>query len=154
MRTLGFAAALGLLLPLAGHAASPTTCAKIDEAQVARLFDTWNNTAMKGTPEQLAALYTDNAVLLPAVSNKPRYTKAERIAFFSKFDQTRAVGHVDEHHVQIGCNAVIDSGVYTLTLAQGGHVKARYTFVYVYDGKRWLIANHHSSAMPSFTEPD
>ena len=109
---------------------------------------------MKGTPEQLAALYTDNAVLLPAVSNKPRYTKAERIAFFSKFDQKRAVGRVDEHHVQIGCNAAIDSGVYTLTLAQGGHIKARYTFVYVHDGKRWLIANHHSSAMPSFTEPD
>jgi uncharacterized protein (TIGR02246 family) len=154
MRMLRIAAAASLLLPLAAQAANPVTCAKIDRAQVVKLFDTWNATAMKGTPAQLAALYTDDAVLLPAVSNKPRYTKAQRIEFFSKFDQKRAVGHVDEHRVQLGCNAAIDSGVYTLTLAQGGHVKARYTLVYVYDGKRWLIANHHSSAMPSVHEPD
>ena len=43
----------------------------------------------------------------------------------------------------------VDSGVYTFTMgASGAVVKARYTFVYKWDGANWLIISHHSSAMP------
>jgi hypothetical protein len=30
----------------------------------------------------------------------------------------------------------------------GDKVKARYTFIYVYEDNQWKIAHHHSSVMP------
>ena len=42
-----------------------------------------------------------------------------------------------------------DAGIYEFTMgATGKRVKARYSFVYVYENKQWKILHHHSSQMP------
>ena len=46
----------------------------------------------------------------------------------------------------------IDSGLYVFDTI-GGQVPARYTFVYRKVGNDWLIAEHHSSAMPENQAP-
>ena len=148
MRILLFAAATGLLLPMAAHAAKPAHCANIDQAHVAALFETWNDTLRTGTPAKVAALYADDAVLLPTLSNTPRYTTAARIDYFKHFMARHPVGHVDERRIALGCNMVLDSGLYTFFFDDGTHVAARFSFAYVFDGARWRIASHHSSAMP------
>jgi hypothetical protein len=43
----------------------------------------------------------------------------------------------------------VDAGLYTFTFgATGQVVHARYTFTYRWEGGKWLITSHHSSAMP------
>jgi hypothetical protein len=49
-------------------------------------------------------------------------------------------------------NAAINTGYYTFSYSKYGEVKtlpARYSFTYINNGERWLIVDHHSSAMPS-----
>jgi hypothetical protein len=42
-----------------------------------------------------------------------------------------------------------DVGIYEFTMgADGSKVKARYSFVYVYEDGEWKISHHHSSIMP------
>ncbi len=50
-------------------------------------------------------------------------------------------------------NSAIDTGIYAFTLTDpktGAKrvVEARYTYEYEKRGGKWLIVNHHSSAMP------
>ena len=40
------------------------------------------------------------------------------------------------------------AGIYEFTFADGSKVKARYSFVYVYEDGQWMISHHHSSLMP------
>jgi SnoaL-like domain len=57
-------------------------------------------------------------------------------------------------YVQIGTNWCKDSGIYEFTMGStGAKVKARYTFVYVYEDGQWKIAHHHSSQMPEAIQP-
>ena len=54
--------------------------------------------------------------------------------------------------IRVYGNAAINSGYYTFSWIKDGETKslpARYTFTYVNDGGRWLIVDHHSSALPS-----
>lgn len=50
--------------------------------------------------------------------------------------------------VRIGCNVAQDVGTYTFRFKDGSTAHARYSFVYEQVDGRWLIAHHHSSAMP------
>ncbi|OEU13809.1 hypothetical protein FRACYDRAFT_269935 [Fragilariopsis cylindrus CCMP1102] len=58
-------------------------------------------------------------------------------------------GVIMESFVTIGTNWCQDVGIYEFTLgAPGAIVKARYSFIYVYEDGQWKIAHHHSSQMP------
>jgi uncharacterized protein (TIGR02246 family) len=62
-----------------------------------------------------------------------------------------AVISVGEHRVQLLGRTAINSGYYTRAFMQDGkEVKnpARFTFVYAKRGGKWMIINHHSSALP------
>lgn len=144
------AATCGLLFIAPPVAAQSTaTCVAVDEDDIAALFDKWNDAIRHAHPKQIAALYTDDAVLLPTVSNQVRYTPAERADYFAQFQAKRPAGHVDERHVWLGCNSAVDSGVYTFRFGTTGEsVRARYSFAYAHDGRQWRITSHHSSAMP------
>jgi hypothetical protein len=50
--------------------------------------------------------------------------------------------------IEIGCNVAYNIGLYSFELnrehaASRETIRARYTFVYKWDGKQWLIAHHH-----------
>jgi len=48
-----------------------------------------------------------------------------------------------------GANWAQDVGIYEFTMGyDGSKVKARYTFVYVFEDEQWKISHHHSSVMP------
>jgi uncharacterized protein (TIGR02246 family) len=123
-------------------------CVKTNPQEIAALFDRWNTSLKSLNPVKVNANYTDNAILLATISNKPRVNSAERIAYFKDFLSKHPVGKIDSRTIKIGCNKAIDTGLYTFTLKDGKKVHARYTFTYRWDGRKWLISSHHSSVLP------
>ena len=124
-------------------------CHAVSEAEVAALFDRWNDSLQTGDPEQVVANYAEDSVLLPTVSNQPRLTAAEKEDYFRYFLKGLPSGAIDSRTIFIDCNTALDTGLYTFTMGASGEVvHARYTFSYRWDGKQWLITSHHSSAMP------
>lgn len=128
-----------------GQSCQPTT-----EKEIASLFDRWNNTLQYGSPSQVARNYIDGGVLLPTVSNRPRVTREGIEDYFVHFQSKRPAGTINSRTIRIGCNMAIDMGIYTFNYGKGGSTTGRYTYVYEYDkaSNKWLIANHHSSALP------
>lgn len=128
------------------HAAN---CKPTSRQEIAALFDRWNQSLQTGDPRKVAANYTEDAILLPTVSDKPRLTTAERVEYFEHFLADHPSGKIDLRRIYLGCNSAVDSGLYTFTFARtGAVVPARYTYTYRWNGKSWLITSHHSSAMP------
>lgn len=113
------------------------------------LFERWNDALKTGDPKRVVANYAEQSILLPTVSNTPRLTPAEKEDYFTLFLQSRPSGTIDLRQIEISGDIAVDSGLYTFELAASGTtVKARYTFVYKWNGQDWLIISHHSSAMP------
>lgn len=154
-RALWAPALAALMLGAVGNAAaqdraatSAPVCAGADRAQIAALFDRWNASLATGNPDRVAANYAPDAVLLPTVTNEPRATPAEIRDYFVKFLPNKPQGTIDKRFIKIGCNVAQDVGTYTFRFADGATVQARYTYVYEWRDGQWLIAHHHSSAMP------
>jgi hypothetical protein len=54
--------------------------------------------------------------------------------------------------IRVYGDTAVNTGYYTFSFVKDGETKslpARYSFTYVKSGERWLIVDHHSSAMPS-----
>jgi len=124
------------------------SCHAASRKDIAALFDRWNASLETGDPKKVVANYATNSILLPTVSNQPRLTPAEREAYFAEFLKKKPSGTIDQRMIEVDCNTALDAGAYTFRFGNGSQVKARYTFTYKWDGKRWLITSHHSSAMP------
>jgi uncharacterized protein (TIGR02246 family) len=142
--TVGFSA-------LPAFAQGTASCAAADERQVAALFDRWNASLATLDPDKVTANYASDAVLLPTVSNQPRTNPAEIRDYFVKFLKNGPQGRIDKRTIKIGCNLAQDVGIYTFRFKDGQSVQARYTYVYGWANGQWLIAHHHSSAMPEAT---
>ncbi|TVR82953.1 MAG: SgcJ/EcaC family oxidoreductase [Rhodospirillales bacterium] len=118
------------------------------EKEVAALFDEWNNALQTGDPKKVAELYEANGILLPTVSNQVRHNHAEIEDYFVHFLPKGPRGVIDESNVRTFGQIAINSGVYTFSFKDGSTVQARFSFVYKWNGQRWMIVEHHSSKMP------
>jgi uncharacterized protein (TIGR02246 family) len=126
-------------------------CKAVTTTRIAGLFDRWNRSLATLDPEQVAANYAEDAVLLPTVSNVPRSSPEAIREYFVHFLEKQPAGRIDQRWITIGCNVAWDVGLYTFRLLDHGvarHVAARYSFVYRYENGAWLIAHHHSSVLP------
>ena len=118
------------------------------ENNIPSLFEDWNSALQTGDPKQVVALYDTNAILLPTISNKVRHNHEELKDYFVNFLAKGPVGKIDESNVRTFGDVAINSGVYTFTFKDGASVQARFTYVYRWNGQKWLIVEHHSSQMP------
>ena len=135
--------------PPTAQATRPENCKVTTEQEIASLFDRWNQSLQSGDPHKVVANYAERSILLPTVSNKPRLTPAEKEDYFHHFLENRPSGKIDLRFVEIGCNSAVDAGLYTFTFAKtGAVVHGRYSYTYRWDGSKWFITSHHSSAMP------
>lgn len=121
----------------------------ISENEVRQLFTLWNDALLTGNSSTVANRYAKNAVLLPTVSDRPR-TDFEGIKdYFDGFLKLKPDGKILTSYVSIGENWCKDNGIYEFTKGtDGSKVRARYSFVYVFEDGQWKISHHHSSLMP------
>ncbi|HEV3396226.1 MAG TPA: SgcJ/EcaC family oxidoreductase [Xanthobacteraceae bacterium] len=150
----GYASAAALLL--VGLVAWPSVgwskelgCVAVTEAQIAHLFVVWNDALQTLNPDKVVETYAPDAILLPTVENGPLIGRAAIRGYFVHFLENKPSGKIDERTIRIGCNVAFDAGLYTFTYGTGAPATAaRFTYIYEYDGGRWLIAHHHSSKRP------
>lgn len=134
--------------------ASPSesvVCQPATKKLAEELFIKWNDALQTGNAKAVAALYAEDAVLLPTVSNLPRTTPAEIEDYFNHFLEKKPYGIIKQRNIKKGCNKVTDAGIYDFEVTSNGKkeiVPARYTFVYEYRNNEWKIVHHHSSMMP------
>jgi hypothetical protein len=116
--------ALSVAVPAGAVTASgrAPTCEAITERQVADLFERWNASLKTGEPDKVLANYASDGVLLATVSNEPRTNPAAIRNYFVKFLKGSPKGEINERFIN--------------------------TYVYEWKNGQWLIAHHHSSAMP------
>jgi uncharacterized protein (TIGR02246 family) len=120
----------------------------MNHTDIIAFFDEWNDAIQTGIPERVTGLYETNAILLPTVSNKVRHNHEEIADYFVHFLAKGPVGKIDESNIRTFGDLAIHSGIYTFGFNDGSNVQARFTFVYRWNGQRWLIVEHHSSVMP------
>lgn len=132
-------------------AVETVVCQPADKKLAEELFNKWNQALQTGDAKQVAALYAEDGVLLPTVSNVPRTTTAEIEDYFKHFLEKKPYGIIKQRNIKKGCNKLTDAGIYDFEVEADGKksvVPARYTFVYEYRNNQWKIVHHHSSMMP------
>ena len=141
---------VGLLLPalLMATPVAAESCAPIGDTQAAALFNRWNTAIQSGDPEQVVALYSPDALLLPTLSAEPRQGPNAIRDYFSQFLSHAPQGRIDSRVLQLGCNELVDAGTYSFWLDGDHWAAARYTFVYAMRNGDWRIIHHHSSLQP------
>ena len=120
----------------------------MSDSHIAALFEEWNTALQTGEPKNVTALYESNAILLPTISNQVRHNHEEIEGYFIHFLAKGPKGVINESNIRTFGNIAINSGIYTFTFSDGNSVQARFTYVYRWNGQRWLIVEHHSSALP------
>jgi len=125
------------------------TYQQITESQVRDLFNLWNNALATLNSTTVAARYSKKGVLQPTVSDTPRNTKELIIDYFDNFLKKKPQGVILSGDIIVGENWAQDVGIYEFTMGiDGSKIKARYTFVYIFEDSQWKISHHHSSVMP------
>ena len=116
---------------------------------IVQLFSNWNDAIQTGDPDKVTAMYAEDAVLLPTVSNQVRHNHSEIRDYFVSFLAKSPSGEINESNPrQLTDDLVSNTGVYTFTFGDGAQVMARYSYLYKCIGGELKILEHHSSMMP------
>ena len=124
---------------------------------VSAVTSEWGRALGEDDPDKVLPLYADDAVLWGTLSP---IVRAERAALRDYFVTAFRVlpglkVTFGDQLIRVYGNAAVNTGYYTFSYSKNGEVKtlpARYSFSYIKNGERWLIVDHHSSAMPAAPE--
>jgi uncharacterized protein (TIGR02246 family) len=122
---------------------------EVNEENVIALFGDWNDALATGDPDVVTNMYSDDAVLLPTVSNQVRHNPAEIRDYFVAFLAKKPQGVITESNARVLSETLAtNAGVYVFTFGDGSTVSARFNYTYELRDGDWKIIQHHSSAMP------
>ena len=124
------------------------------QEEVAEATLAWGRALGEDDPDKVLPLYSDDAVLWGTLSPTVRADRAALRDYFATAfkvlpDLKVAFG---DQLIRVYGGTAVNTGYYTFSYFKDGETKnlpARYSFTYVKNGDRWLIVDHHSSAMPS-----
>src|SRR5438045_2121303 len=113
----------------------------------------WAQTLGQNDPDKVVLLYATDGVLWGTLSPTLRADRAALRDYFVtafKVLPNLKVGF-GEQFVRVYGTTAVNTGYYTFSYVKDGQSKtlpARYSFTLVKDGEKWIIVDHHSSAMP------
>jgi len=121
---------------------------------VAAATQAWIDAMNSREPNRVVALYDPNAVLWGTVSPTIRDTPDAVRDYFRGLPSfpPEFKDVLGEQRIRIYDETAINSGTYTFSSVRDGKptsLPARFSFVYRNPGGRWLIVDHHSSAVPA-----
>jgi uncharacterized protein (TIGR02246 family) len=114
----------------------------------------WGETLAQNDPDKVLNLYAADAVLWGTLSPTVRADRtAIRDYFVGAFKVLPGLKvSFGEQLIRVYGNTAVNTGYYTFSYTKDGEPKtlpARYSLVFVKDGEKWMIVDHHSSAMPT-----
>jgi uncharacterized protein (TIGR02246 family) len=132
----------------------PSVASAEPKEDVAAAASAWAQALGKDDPDKVLPLYSDDAVLWGTLSPTLRADRAAlRDYFVTAFKALPGLKvSFGDHLIRVYGGMAVNTGYYTFSYVKDGENKslpARYSFTYVKNGERWLIVDHHSSAMPS-----
>ena len=121
--------------------------------EVAAASSRWAQALGEDDPDKVLPLYAEDAVLWGTLSPTVRANPAAlRDYFVTAFKVLPGVKVAfGDQLIRVYGNAAVNTGYYTFSYTKDGETKslpARYSFTYVKSGERWVIVDHHSSALP------
>ncbi len=134
--------------------ATPPAVSAGDKEDVAAAAVEWTKLFVSDDPDRILALYAKDAVLWGTLSPKRRETPAALREYFVGAYKALP-GHTvvfGDQLIRVYGNTAINTGYYTFSYVKDGKpaaIPARYSFVYVKQGGKWLIVDHHSSSVPA-----
>jgi hypothetical protein len=116
-------------------------------------FTTWAETLQQGNPQQVAALYSEEALLIPTLSDQFCRGRKEIEQYFLFFIETyRPTVEIIEGIASLlpYKQSYCYSGLYRFHLdTTSQYLDARFSFVYEKQSQnKWRIGLHHSSTIP------
>ena len=122
--------------------------------EVAEATFAWGRALGEDDPDKILPFYSNDAVLWGTLSPTVRADRtALRDYFVTAFKVLPGLKVVfGDQLIRVYGGTAVNTGYYTFSYVKDGETKtlpARYSFTYVKSGERWLIVDHHSSAMPS-----
>ena len=114
----------------------------------------WAQTLGQNDPDSVIALYATDGVLWGTLSPTVR---ADRAALHDYFVTAfRVLPNLKvtfgQQLIRMYGRTAVNTGYYTFSYVKDGETKtlpARYSFTFAKDGEKWMIVDHHSSAMPA-----
>jgi len=127
-----------------------------EKDQVAAATQAWIDGMASHDPERVGALYATDAVLWGTTSPTIRDNPAAIRGYFNLLTRVPPdyKGILGEQRIRVYGDVAINTGTYTFigpardSAGNALRRPARFTFVYHKRDGRWLIVDHHSSAMP------
>jgi uncharacterized protein (TIGR02246 family) len=144
-------ATLALSIVLLSFASNALAGAK---EEVAEATLAWGRALGEDDPDKVLPFYSNDAVLWGTLSPTVRADRAAlRDYFITAFKVLPGLKVAfGDQLIRVYGSTAVNTGYYTFSYVKDGETKslpARYSFTYVKSGERWLIVDHHSSAMPS-----
>lgn len=114
----------------------------------------WAQTLGENDPDKVVLLYAIDGVLWGTLSPTVRADRAAlRDYFVTAFKVLPGLKVTfGEQLIRVYGSTAVNTGYYTFSYIKDGETRtlpARYSFTFVKEGEKWMIVDHHSSAMPS-----
>jgi len=124
---------------------------------VSAATQSWAEAFNGRNPERVLALYDPEAVLWGTISPTLRDTpELIRDYFKGMPGQPQARVAIGEHRIRVYGDTAVNTGLYTFSNVRDGQpttFPARFSFTYRQRDGRWVIVDHHSSAVPAPPRP-
>ena len=124
------------------------------QEDVAAATAKWGEVVAENNPETISALYAKDGVLWGTLSPTVRSDAGGINAYFVGAYKAlpKLTVKFGDQLIRVYGNTAVNTGYYTFSFVKDGKTEslpARYSFTFVKDGDKWVIVDHHSSAMPA-----